>query len=226
MPIEAMERVQSLRDSASVLTSPQRRRGMLIALLGPDGAGKTSLAESLVADEQVYARHIYMGSNVNASTVGLPTSRWVHQQKKSLSGKNLLWKGIVGILSFSDRIVSYHLRCSAARYYRLRSQVVILDRYIYDSWISPVPETAGKRLRKRIFEGGSPNPDLVVLLDAPGQLLLERKGEHTVAWLESQRMAYLKLQARIPQMVVVDATKPLEAVQREVTSLILNYCNT
>lgn len=201
--------------------SPRHGRGILIALLGPDGAGKTSLAQSLVDDDRIRARHIYMGLNVEASTIGLPTSRWLHRQKKASSG-NLLWKKLVSALSFADRIASYHLRCAAARCFRFRGQVVILDRYIYDSWLSQPPATAGKRFRKRLFEGGSPVPDLVVLLDAPGELLLKRKGEHTAEWLEGQRQAYLALQDRLPQMVVVDATQPLEQVQRDVTSLVVN----
>lgn len=205
---------------------PRRQRGMLIALLGPDGAGKTSLAQSLVDDVNLKARHIYMGLNVNASTIGLPTSRWLHKQKKTSGKANPLWRGLVSLLSFCDRFISYHLRCATARYLRFRGKIVILDRYIYDSWISQPAATSGKRFRKRLFEDGSPTPDLVVLLDAPGEMLLARKGEHTAEWLETQRVAYLALKKRLPQMVVIDATRTLEEVRQEVTSLISNLRRT
>src|SRR5262245_21661073 len=96
----------------------ERQRGVLIALLGPDGAGKTSLAQALVDSEQVRARHIYMGLNVNASTIGLPTSRWLHNKKKAAVGSNKFVSAVIGAVSFADRIITYHLRCAAARYFR------------------------------------------------------------------------------------------------------------
>ena len=79
-----------------------------------------------------------MGLNVEASTIGLPTSRWLHKQKKTPTGSPLR-KKLIGALSFVDRIISYHLRCAAARYFRFRGQVVILDRYIYDSGFRSPP---------------------------------------------------------------------------------------
>jgi thymidylate kinase len=115
------------------------------------------------------------------------------------------------------------MRCLVVRYHYYCGRVVILDRHIYDSWIAKAPSTFGKRLRKRIFEAGCPVPDLVVLLDAPGEMLLKRKGEHTAEWLESQRLAYLALKHRLPQMVVVDATQTLEQVQNQVAGLVFNY---
>src|ERR1700733_9769329 len=201
-----------------------RGRGTLVALLGPDGAGKSTLAQALVDDERVRARVIYMGSNVYASTVGLPTEGWRKKKKKAPShDSNSIGSKLLGVLSFGDRLASHVMRCAVVRYHRLCGRVVILDRHVYDSWVAKAPSSFGKRFRKRLFEAGFPAPDLVVLLDAPGELLLKRKGEHTVEWLESQRFAYLALKDRIPQMVVVDATQPLEAVQNEVTSLVFNH---
>ena len=53
-------------------------------------------------------------------------------------------------------------------------------------------------------------------------MLLERKHEHTPEWLEQQRLGYLALKDRVPQMRVVDATQQAEVVKREVTAMIWN----
>jgi thymidylate kinase len=197
-----------------------------VALLAPDGAGKSTLASELTLDAYLQAQLIYMGTNIAASTVGLPSTRWLHQRLKSLNGttrrmspNRILLKG----LNFSNRLVEQWYRAGVAIYHLLRGRLVVFDRYIYDSWLSKRPTTPWKRLRKRLFETICPEPDLVILLDAPGQLLYERKREHTPEWLERQRLAYLGLKDWVPQMVVVDATRQAEEVKREVTALIWNH---
>lgn len=58
------------------------------------------------------------------------------------------------------------------------------------------------------------------MLDAPGELMFARKGEHTVEALERRRQGYLALRDRFPQLVVVDATQPAQVVRRQVTEVI------
>jgi thymidylate kinase len=62
-----------------------------------------------------------------------------------------------------------------------------------------------------------PPPDVVVVLDAPGEVMFARKGEHSVEILEERRQRYLDMAGRLPQSVVVDATQPPEQVARVVT---------
>jgi thymidylate kinase len=201
-----------------------RQRGFSVALLAPDGAGKSTLAKELTRDEYLRARLIYMGTNIDASTVGLPTSRWLHEQLKTQrngatkkkSPPRIILKGA----AFVNRLVEQWYRAGVAIGHLLRGRLVVFDRYIYDSWLNKPPATAWKRLRRKLFESLCPRPDLVILLDAPGQMLFERKGEHTPEWLEKQRRAYLALQDHLPQMRIVDATQQAEAVKREVTAMI------
>jgi thymidylate kinase len=203
-------------------------RGLSVALLAPDGAGKSTLAKALTRDLYLRGRLIYMGTNVDASTVGLPTTRWLHRRLKASNGKlrkrNPNWL-MLKALSFVNRLLEQWYRAGAAIYYLMSGRLVVFDRYFYDSWISPARRgfnTPWKRLRRTLFESICPTPDLVILLDAPGQLLYDRKHEHTPEWLEQQRRAYLGLRDRLPQMRVIDATNQAEEVKREVTALIWN----
>jgi len=63
-------------------------------------------------------------------------------------------------------------------------------------------------------------PDTFVVLDAPGEVMFARKGEHDVETLEERRQRYLDLQDRYPNVAVVDATQSADDVLRDVSALI------
>ena len=75
-------------------------------------------------------------------------------------------------------------------------------------------------MRRWLLGRACPAPDLVIVLDAPGELLFDRKGEHNASLLEEQRQGYLEFRHLVPRVVVVDATKSADLVRREVTGLI------
>lgn len=200
-----------------------RQPGLSIALLAPDGAGKSTLAAALQADAGVRAQLVYMGTNVEASTVGLRSTKWLHRRLKPKSGKPRLSKPLrllLRPLNYFNRMGEQWYRCAYGVYQKRRGRFVVFDRYVYDAWIAQPASTGMKRLRRALLAWGWPTPDLVVFLDAPAEILFARKGEHNVEWLEKQRAAYLGLQARLPQMRVVAATQSAEEVKREVITLI------
>ena len=59
-----------------------KRRGFTIALIGPDGAGKTTLAEKLQRNLPFPIRYLYMGVSLESSNVTLPTSRLIAHVKE------------------------------------------------------------------------------------------------------------------------------------------------
>lgn len=203
-----------------------RRKGLYVALLAADGAGKSTLASRLVQDKTIRAQLVYMGTNVHASTVGLPTTKWLHERIKAKNGryrKPQLSNKILKALNFFNKLAEKWYRIFVARYLRARGGFVVFDRYIYDSWLVKRQNTLWKKFRRLLFEKGYPKPDIVIFLDAPGEVLFKRKGEHTPEWLEQQRQGYLALKQSIPQMVVVDATRAVDEVEREVKSLIWSH---
>lgn len=201
-------------------------RGFSVALLAPDGAGKSTLSSALADDPILKARRIYMGGNLEARTIGLPTTAWLHRRLKAQNGKTGgrdLFHSFLQALNFCNKLLEQWLRTFSARYHLLHGRIVIFDRYVYDSWMNKKSVTLWKRLRRVLFESQLPKPDLVILLDAPGEVLFERKGEHTAVWLEEQRQRYLALRERIPHLYVVDASQPAEQVKNEAIDLIWKH---
>ncbi|HXE80139.1 MAG TPA: hypothetical protein VNK41_05270, partial [Vicinamibacterales bacterium] len=60
-----------------------------IALIGPDGAGKTTLTRMLERSKIAPFKYLYMGIRIPASNVALPTSRLVERFKgRSAAGQH------------------------------------------------------------------------------------------------------------------------------------------
>jgi thymidylate kinase len=80
---------------------------------------------------------------------------------------------------------------------RCRGAVVICDRYVYDLRESPWPGSRAARLAQWVM----PDPDLLVLPDAPAELIHARKPERPLPEQAAQQQAFRDLLAAGPARV-------------------------
>lgn len=173
--------------SNSAKSSPARRRGRTLALIGPDGVGKSTLAEAVRARHATDAVCIYMG---------------LYQR----SGRRVPMSRSVVVLA-----ARRFARWARGQLHRSRGRLVIFDRYSADALLEPErPLGRYARARRWLLAHSCPRPDTLVLLDAPGALLAARLGHADAEAAERQRQRYLALRDRIPGLVVLDATRPVE----------------
>lgn len=196
------------------------RHGVAIALLAPDGAGKTTIAAKLSGERILRARSIYMGTNIDASTLGMPTTRWIKQRINMLQRPRSAQARALKVLSFMNRLCEQWMRCAARLYHIARGRLVVFDRYGYDGFLAAPDDRIGKRIRRALLTRSCVAPDLVFLLDAPGSVLHERKPEHSSERLDQQRRAYLAMREKIPNMTIIDATRPVREVYCEIVDRI------
>jgi thymidylate kinase len=108
-----------------------------------------------------------------------------------------------------------HLVRVIARARRAGSDVLIMDRYIYDE-LANLPLSKGlTKLFIRLVAALVPTPDVAYILDADPEAARARKPEYPVDFLHICRNAYLQLASMLGTLTVIPAL-PLEEAKREV----------
>jgi thymidylate kinase len=202
--------------------TPLAPRGLSVAIIGPDGAGKSTLVHALHSAAVVPAEIVYMGYNPGSTTHCLPTTRWMQRRgararggcplanpglPRSASRTRLLLRALRELLGLAHQLLEYAYRFSVAYAARCRGTMVLFDRYVYDLLIDALVDGTSPwhRVRARLCAQIFPRPDIVLILDAPGSLLFARKGEHTPERLERLRHAYQQIAQTLPCVVYLDA---------------------
>jgi hypothetical protein len=177
-----------------------RRRGLRVAVLAPDGAGKSTLTRG------IEGRFYFPVRSINMGLYQVPRPRGT----RHLPG-----------LGLARQLARQWVGWLQGAYHQRRGRLVLFDRYAYDALL-PTRFRYSRlgRARRWLLAHACPAPELVVLLDAPGEVLYERKGEKSAGLLEKQRQAYRALLSRLPRAVMVDASREVEQVRPEVTAII------
>lgn len=190
-----------VRRLARGLRRLRSRRGISVAVIGPDGAGKSSLVESLERDLPLPTLVQYMG---------LTGGQMPRADALRVPG-----------LVFGARVAILWVRYARGLRHTARGGIVVFERYTLDGYVpSGIALGPAARLSRRLQRRACPLPDLVLLLDASGQTLHARSGEYDPGVLERWRAAFAELERRIPHLVTLDAERPAEDVRRDAESHI------
>lgn len=204
-----------------------------IAIVGPDGAGKTTITRALERSGRLPFRYLYMGINTGSSNVALPTSR-LRERFRSSAGGGAVGTRRSGALRSAwavgrlvNRIAEEWYRQVLSWSLQARGYVVLYDRHFLFDFAPGIAaagsDGAAKRIHRWCLVHLYPRPDLVFYLDAPGEVLFARKGESTPEELERRRQAYLREGRSFPNFVRIDATRPLDATYAEIAHRISEY---
>ncbi|MDQ3193098.1 MAG: hypothetical protein M3Q58_16050 [Bacteroidota bacterium] len=191
--------------------------GLVVAFMGPDGAGKTTIIE---------------GVKLNIREVFRQTKQF-HLFPKELKGNvpttnphSLKARGYVGSLAkliyFAGLYnFGYFLKIFPLK---VRSTLVIFDRYYQDILVDPkrYRHGAGKFWLK-LMSFFVPKPDIWILLDAPADVIQQRKSEVTFEETYRQTKEYQILFGELKNAHVVNANQTSDLVIFDAEKIIIEY---
>lgn len=221
-----------------------------VALVGPDGAGKSTIGRKLQQISPLPMKYVYMGVNLESSNLVLPTTRLILEIKRARGGRpdmagygpstrhltprpekfiKRLAKGSKEAVRMLNLTAEEWFRQMVVWYYTLRGYFVLFDRHFYFDYyshdiVNPDPNRSlVSRIHGFMLQKLYPKPDFVIFLDAPTEVLFARKPEGTMEALEARRQEYVRLRDAVRACAVVDVSRPLDEVAREVSELIVKF---
>ncbi len=223
--------------------APPVQIGRSVALIGIDGAGKSTVAHELIGRLPFDASYLYMGVNLAASPVMLPTTRLALAIKRRRGGNPDMTVGHSepdsrhgGPLAAARRLIRITnwlaeeaYRAALARRIQRRPAVVVFDRHFFaDYYATTIAPTNRRRpldarIHGYVLRHWYPKPELTLFLDAPPEVLTARKPGESLERVAKRRLEYLDLERVLPAFQVVDANRPVGEVVDDIVGRIVAF---
>ncbi len=227
-----------------------RRKMFSVALVGGDGAGKTTIAERLVETFPIPCKRLYMGISPISSNYALPVTRLskslkMHSYRKAVGSSGIdksqvvsthnlpshgVKRGPIWVTARTlNRLVDTLYRQFVSFVYQKRGYIVLYDRHLI---FETAPKVAISKKKKRswlmsfefwLYSKAYPKPSLVLFMDASPEVLFARKGETTIKSLEKRRATILKQGENVANFIKIDANQSLDKVYADVAHQILQF---
>lgn len=196
---------------------------MIIAFMGIDGSGKTSISKSIEQNLKQMGKNVKYRAEFSYTALDFlqktflknkfyRTRKQFLTRKRKISGIFKIWPYLV----FLDCLVTY-LKCRIFS----RRKIIIFDRYFYDYIIAFEGLGEKSRFVRRMFLS-IPKPDVGFLLDVSPQIAYERRKDihnEDIEWFTMWRNKYLELNQKL-NFKVVSSEKPFEAKIDEILACL------
>ncbi|MDP9233756.1 MAG: hypothetical protein M3P01_04295 [Actinomycetota bacterium] len=191
--------------------------GRVIAVLGPDGSGKSTFSDALVAGplggQTIMRLHHRPGVFASRTPSGVPVTE-PHAgtpYARSLSLAKLLFL-------FMDFRIGWWTQIKP---FVRRGGWVVWERPWWDISIDPARyRLQGNSRAVRVLGAALPDPDLVIVLEAPVDVLLARKREVSEAELTRQTEELRHVVPSRVRTAFLDSTQPIAVLLEQATGAL------
>jgi len=210
-------------------------KGILIVFTGIDGSGKTTLAKNLtltLRKNNINAKYVYntyrpllLLPAISLARITLLRGKHMYNNPEGKRAQKIIRNRAVSNLYMYLVIFDYCFQT----FFKVKiplmfGKILICDRYVYDLVINFVAELdlsvkEMKKLLAKLFYV-LPKPDMVFLVDVNEEVAYKRKSDiPSKEFLAIRRSIYLSI-ANQYEMEVLDGTKMLEKLQKDLKGAI------
>ncbi len=208
-----------------------RDRSLILCFIGPDGAGKTTIANMLLKSEianKLFYRKYYFHTNFPI----LPPLRKVVKFFGILKGKesnneNVIKKDIKPLPWWRAIIypIYYGINYFLGRFWLWLKKtnggsIIIFDRYFYEYYINRQFDRC-PRVLLSVIEKIIPKPDILIFLKNTPQTIYERKKELLIEEIERQLVECEKIVRKYKNSYIIETTQSPELILDEIKKIII-----
>lgn len=184
-----------------------RPQGMLIACLGPEGAGKREVIDALAAHPLAPFER---GQSMHLRPYVMRPRRTPDGATQTRKPRGRLGTIAKLMMFAADYWIGYWTRIRPSL---VRSTLLVSDSYFDDVLVDPRRYRMHRpRACARLLAPWIPQPALWLVFDVPAHVLRERRGANDEGELDRQRSEYRRVLRGRRNVVVLDAGQPVEQV--------------
>jgi thymidylate kinase len=207
-------------EAGRVLRRWKTPNGLLVAVLGPDGVGKSSVIARL--HDQIgpaFWGERYFHWRPQLFAPRRPAAPVTNPHAKL--PRSPLVSSVYLTAFLADYFFGYAFQL---RQLKARSHFLLFDRYFYDVLVDPMRiRFGGPTWLARLYSRLVPTPDLVLVLDVDTETILARKSEVSPAEVDRQRQAYRQLPVEASHLRLLSTKDTREEVAHQAATSIAEY---
>ncbi|WP_303072334.1 hypothetical protein [Bacteroides fluxus] len=201
--------------------------GMDIALLAPDGGGKSTILEALknyeiISFESVERKYIRPGMFQNIGQYK-PNAQPEMTDNPNPHGRkpDSVFKSWIRFLIYLiDFTLGYLVKVVPLKWKR---HLVVFDRYYYDYYVDMYRyHYSLPKWVPNFFSFIIPNPTITFVLYASADVIYNRKKELTLEETERQCEAFKKVASKVKNAILVDVDRPIEEIVQDIAQSIVD----
>ena len=195
------------------------KKGIHVAIIGPDGTGKTTLIEGIKEFvEPIFTDFKYIHLRPTFVPATSQIKKKINSNHKSEIPKphaNKEYSFIKDIFKtliiYIDYLIGYQFNIKP---YKRKNYFVCSDRYFYDILVDPKRFRVKKlsRITKSIFQYTLQKPDITILLQADPKTVFARKKDLTFEEITRQNSEYELLSKKFKEIQIVSSQDSIRQV--------------